>query len=136
MSLRRPEEPPFSIDTFPLAIQIALYYHCLDTPPIQVQELVLMKTRLQARKEGRAAGWAGCDYAEQHKYMDWTFHRFAETKGGFGWAWNNANIGRHIATGITKDEDFQMAFGLTEQEVEMLNDGGKVGFKLPSAILA
>ncbi len=79
---------------------------------------------------------SGCDYAQQKKIIDRTFRKIAGKRDGSGWAWTDANIGRYIAKGITKLEDFQLAFVLTERELDMLPDGRKVGFKLPSAILA
>lgn len=112
----REGEPPVVKDPIPLMNQITLYFAKIKVPSEKIQELVKMKT---IRRNRTNQGIISCNKDKQRELVG-EVHDIAEGQSP-RWIVDDDNIGRHVASGLTKQSDFVLAFTINDEEE-------KVGF--------
>lgn len=123
----RPNEPPITGASLQLHRQVALYHRAIGSDGAAVQKLITLKT-------SRAAGVEQvnrCGPAGQNKIVDEA--KAKSEKENQPWDWNEKNIGRYIASGITRPGKLALALEVTDEEISQIPAGEKVGFSLPCA---
>lgn len=116
--------PDFSIHLLPLIERVSFYFREIGADTWSIQHLVYLKT---LRESNGLQSTADCDYAKQMDIKDELTQRFLlGTRSVDTWKpWKSDAFakGQYVASGMLRQRDFDLSFGITDEEAEAIERG-------------